>query len=208
MPGSAPVFVIDDDPAVLELLGALLATAGFEVRTYPSASAFLEVERPVSGCLIIDVKMPEIGGLELQQRLQDIADLLPIIFVTAFPEIGQAVEAMKRGAVDFIAKPYDDEMLLAAVARALVRSKQARETAIARQQATTRLEALTAREREVLQKVAAGASSRMIAEELGISQRTVEVHRANMMHKAKAQNLAELLNLANLAGVLPVHAVR
>jgi len=196
------VYIVDDDPDVRESLSIRLKTAGYTTKAFATAREFLAGYVPGAGCLILDLHLPDIDGLELQRHLTDNSKALPVIVITAYPELAIAVEAMKLGALDFIAKPFDDEILLARVAQALEKSQAAFEDAILRSDARTRLESLTAREKQVLARVASGASSRMIASDLGISQRTVEVHRANIMHKAKVQNLAELLQLASWAGLL------
>ncbi|MCB1463297.1 MAG: response regulator transcription factor [Nitratireductor sp.] len=198
---TGPVYVIDDDPDVRDSLRVRLETAGYDVRLYETASAFLKEYEPGVGCLILDLHLTDISGLELQRLLKERSETLPVIMVTAYPELAKAVEAMKLGAFDFIEKPFDDQVLLAGIEQALVRSERDREMAAMRDEAVARLESLTARERDVLVRVFSGASSRSIAKTLGISQRTVEVHRANIMRKVNVQNLAELLQLASRAGL-------
>ena len=196
MSNSQVVHVIDDDAAVRQSLAFLLKTAGFAVRVHDSATAFLEVlPAAQAGCIVTDVRMPELDGLELQRRLQARKVSLPVIVITGHGDIALAVEAMKAGAVDFIEKPFDDEVLLGAIRSALARrardiGEEARLAAI-----RGRLERLSAREREVLDRLVAGKPNKIIAHELGISPRTVEVYRAKVMTKMRADSLSELVRM-------------
>ena len=204
MPGSAVVHLIDDDDAVRQSLAFLLGTAGLAVRTYDSAVAFLNALPGVqAGCIVTDIRMPEIDGLELQRRLNDMKLGLPVIVITGHGDVPLAVEAMKAGAVDFIEKPFDDEALLAAVRTALDRQArdERRESELA--EIRTRLESLSARERQVLEGLVAGLPNKTIAYDLDISPRTVEVHRANVMTKMQAGSLSELVRMALVVGALP-----
>ena len=202
MPSSAVVHLIDDDDAVRQSLAFLLGTAGLAVRTYDSAVAFLNALPGVqAGCIVTDIRMPEIDGLELQRRLNDMKLGLPVIVITGHGDVPLAVEAMKAGAVDFIEKPFDDEALLAAVRTALDRQArdERRESELA--EIRTRLESLSARERQVLEGLVAGLPNKTIAYDLDISPRTVEVHRANVMTKMQAASLSDLVRMALLAGI-------
>ena len=204
MPSNSVVHLIDDDDAVRQSLAFLLGTAGLAVRTYDSAVAFLNALPTVqAGCIVTDIRMPEIDGLELQRRLNDMKLGLPVIVITGHGDVPLAVEAMKAGAVDFIEKPFDDEALLAAVRTALDRQArdERRESELA--EIRTRLESLSARERQVLEGLVAGLPNKTIAYDLNISPRTVEVHRANVMTKMQATSLSDLVRMALLAGIGP-----
>lgn len=191
------VHVIDDDADVRQSLAFLLTTAGFTVRVHESAVAFLAVLAEArEGCVVTDIRMPQMNGLELQRRLGELKAGLPVIVMTGHGDVPLAVEAMKAGAVDFIEKPFDDEVLLSAVRAALAR--RARESA---RDALTleirdRFKRLSEREREVLDRLVAGKANKMIAFELGISPRTVEIYRANVMTKMQADSLSELVRMA------------
>jgi two-component system response regulator FixJ len=195
------VHVIDDDEAMRESLSFLLDTAGFAARTYESAVAFLDQAHDLApGCIVTDVRMPEMNGLELVRRLKERGVGLPVIVITGHGDVPLAVEAMKAGVIDFLEKPFDDEALLQAVRSAV--DAQARDS---QQQAEKRrfegmLEGLSPREQEVLRGVIAGKANKIIAFELGISPRTVEVYRANVMTKTGAAGLSELVRMALLAG--------
>jgi two-component system, LuxR family, response regulator FixJ len=203
MPDESLVHVIDDDDAVRDSLKFLLTAAGIEVRTYVSAKAFLDtLANSVSGCVITDVRMPEMSGIELLQRIQEMQLALPVIVITGHGDVPLAVEAMKIGAVDFLEKPFDDEVLLAAV-RAALRRKGAEDGREAeRRQLIERIEALSRRERQVLDGLVAGHPNKIIAFDLGISPRTVEIYRANLMTKMQAASLSDLVRMALIAGLL------
>lgn len=195
-----PVYIVDDDKDLSDSLKIRLEANDLEVRTFATASAFMSEQITDGGCVVLDLRLPDLNGLEVQRWLAARFEALPVIIVTAFANVSVAIQAMKLGAFDFIEKPFESEELVTAVFRALARSEKVHEVAALREEAESRLDSLTARESEVLARVFSGASSRMIAEALGISQRTVEVHRANIMRKLQVQNLAELLRLASRAG--------
>jgi two-component system, LuxR family, response regulator FixJ len=197
------VHVIDDDDAVRESLSFLLRTARMEVRTYESAAAFLSGLANVrSGCIITDVRMPEISGIDLLRRLKELGVGIPVIVITGHGDVQLAVEAMKIGAVDFIEKPFDDELLLIAVKSALNRSgKDARQQA-ERAELHDKFSVLSTREREVLEGLVAGKPNKIIAFDLGISPRTVEIYRAHVMTKMDAGSLSELVRMALIARLL------
>jgi two-component system response regulator FixJ len=201
MPSSAVVHVIDDDADVRQSLAFLLSAAGLAVRVHESAVAFLQVLPEVEeGCVITDIRMPQVDGLELQRRLRDLRSGLPVIVMTGHGDVPLAVEAMKGGAVDFIEKPFDDEVLLSAVRAALAwRARQSDRDARA-VEIEARIRRLSDREREVLDRLVAGKANKVIAYELGISPRTVEVYRANVMTKMQADSLSELVRMALLDG--------
>jgi two-component system response regulator FixJ len=195
------VHVIDDDEAVRRSLVLLLASAGHATRSYASAEEFLDdVDPDEPGCAVIDVRMPGMGGLELQRRLNASGWNLPAVIVTGHADVALAVRAMKEGAVDFIEKPYTGDDMLRAVAGALARSADARQHRAAAELAAARIATLTSREREVLSRLIEGRPNKMIAHELGISPRTVEIHRANVMEKLDCRNLAAVVRLALTAG--------
>lgn len=198
------VFVVDDDAAVLRSLRRLLASAGFEVVAFDSPQAFLEgLGGDASGCVVLDYAMPGLNGLELQQALGARGSSLPVIFLTGRGDIPTSVRAMKGGAVDFLTKPVDGEVLLAAVRQAIGRDRSRREERAASAEMRRRLATLTARELEVLRHVVAGRLNKQIAAELGTVEKTVKVHRARAMEKMRARSLAELVRLAERAGLEP-----
>jgi len=201
LPSSQIVHVIDDDADVRHSLSFLLSTAGLAVQVHESAVAFLKMLPGVEGgCIVTDVRMPGMDGIELQRRLQSQKNTIPVIVMTGHGDIALAVEAMKAGAVDFIEKPFDDEVLIAAIKSALARKRQqsALDPATARVQ--ERLKLLSERERQVLDGLVAGKPNKIIAYDLGISPRTVEIYRANVMTKMQADSLSALVRMALLAG--------
>jgi two-component system response regulator FixJ len=203
MPGEAVVHVVDDDVAVRQSLSFLLASDGLPVRLHESASAFLEsVKEPASGCVVTDVRMPGIDGIELIRRLKARGFMLPVIVMTGHADVPLAVEAMKEGALDFIEKPFDDELLLSSVHAALQRQERNARRDSQAGEVQVRLSSLTEREREVLDGLIAGKANKVIAHDLGISPRTVEIYRANVMRKMKAGSLSELVRMAVLVGAI------
>ena len=197
------VHVIDDDEAVRQSVEFLLRTSGLSARTYGSAAAFLAALATIdSGCVITDVRMPEISGIDLLRRLAERRVTLPVIVITGHGDVPLAVEAMKAGAVDFIEKPFDDELLLRSVRFALNRSRENAERESERAELDGRIATLTNRERDVLDGLVAGKPNKIIAFDLSISPRTVEIYRANLMTKMQAASLSELVRMALLAGVM------
>jgi two-component system, LuxR family, response regulator FixJ len=194
------VHVIDDDESARESLTFLLETADFRVRTYDSGKAFLDtVPGMEAGCVITDVWMPEIGGLEIVRSLKKLKLDIPVIVITGHSDVPLAVEAMKVGAADFIEKPYDGEALLAAVRSALSAQRADAQRDGERARIQERLAALSPRERQVLEGLVAGHPNKTIAHELGISSRTVEIYRANVMAKMQATSLSHLVRMALIA---------
>ena len=194
------VHVVDDDAAVRGSLQFLLESAGLTVLTYARAEVFLAVAPTLSvGCVLTDVRMPGLGGLELQQHLQALGVLAPVIVMTGHGDIPTAVQAMKDGAVDFLEKPFDDERLIDAVRHALATSEALHAADTTTKAAASRLASLTPREREVLQGLVAGRSNKEIAVELGASPRTIEVHRMRVMEKLQVRSLPELVRLVQAA---------
>lgn len=199
MPAERTVHVVDDDPAIRRSLEQLLDAAGFKVVSYDTPLAFLDaVSDLVPGCVLLDIKMPGMDGLELQALMQQANASTPVVVMTGQGDVQSAVRAMKAGAVDFLEKPYSDESLMNAIESALAgvdRPNVHRET----DEAVTRIAALSPREREVLDALVAGRPNKIIAFDLGISVRTVEVHRARMMERLGVRQLAEAVRLAVIA---------
>jgi FixJ family two-component response regulator len=190
------VFIIDDDDAVRDAMGMLCESADLAYAAYASGIAFLEhYHADMAGCLVLDIRMPGMSGLELQQHLIDRHSLLPIIFITGHGDLPMAVEAMRRGAADFMRKPVKEDDLLQRIHSVVQDAAQSRARVSGRQRMRRRLELLSEREREVFTGVTDGVSNKVIASELGISQRTVEVHRANLMEKLGAGSLAQLVRI-------------
>lgn len=190
------VHVIDDDAAMRDSLSFLLESADLNAKTYESAVVFLEhVKGLEPGCIVTDVRMPEMSGLELIQRLKTLGVGLPIIVMTGHADVPLAIEAMKAGVHDFIEKPFDDEALLTAIRAALAQAEDQAQRSDELAQIRARLESLSTREREVLQGLVAGHANKVIAYDLGISPRTVEIYRANVMTKMGASSLSELVRM-------------
>jgi two-component system response regulator FixJ len=204
MPAEASiVHVIDDDEAARDSLAFMLGTAKINVKTYDSATAFLAVASNVkSGCIITDVRMPEISGIDLLRRLKELKVGVPVIVVTGHGDVPLAVEAMKIGAAEFLEKPFDDEVLLNAVRSALNKQNTDSKRQAERADIDSRLAALSNRERDVLQGLVFGLANKQIAFNLGISPRTVEIYRANLMTKMQASSLSDLVRMALVAGIL------
>jgi two-component system, LuxR family, response regulator FixJ len=203
------IYVIDDDDAVRQSLEFLLKTAGITVRGFESAKAFLEVLPDIrSGCIITDVRMPEISGIDLLRRVKEREIDIPVIVITGHGDISLAVEAMKIGAADFLEKPFDDDQLLAAVRATLNKDADAARHNAELSDIHDKLAALSKRERQVLDGLVAGSANKNIAFDLGISPRTVEIYRANLMTKMAANSLSDLVRMAMLAGILGDSAKR
>jgi two-component system response regulator FixJ len=201
MPEPAAVHVIDDDEAVRHSLAFLLDCAGIRARTYDSALAFLNVVGGLrSGCILTDVRMPDLDGLALQQKLLEMGVRLPVIVMTGHGDVPIAVQALKAGAVVFIEKPFDDEALVAAIRSALETSLRTQEREKEVEDIAARLATLTPRERQVLERLVAGQPNKTIAFDLGASPRTVEVHRARVMEKMGARSFSELVRMAVSVG--------
>jgi two-component system response regulator FixJ len=197
------VYVIDDDDAVRQSLEFLLRTAGFTVRSFESAKAFLEIMPELrSGCIITDVRMPGISGIDLLRRVKELGVDIPVIMITGHGEISLAVEAMKIGAADFLEKPFDDDQLLAALRSTLSRDAGLAERNAELTKIHEKLATLSNRERQVLEGLVAGSANKTIAFDLGISPRTVEIYRANLMTKMAANSLSDLVRMAMMAGIM------
>jgi FixJ family two-component response regulator len=188
--------VVDDDEAVRDSLGMLLESVGLEVELFGSATEFLDRFHTASpGCLVLDVRLPGMSGLELQKELAARGAELPIVFITGHGDVPMAVGAMQEGAVDFLEKPFKEQELLDRVSRALLESSRRRHLSGETSAIARRLETLTPRERQVLELVVEGAPNKVIASRLGASQRTIEIHRANVMKKMQADSLAQLVRM-------------
>ncbi len=201
MSTDAVVHVIDDDDAVRQSLAFLLRSAKLEAQTYETAMAFLKALPNIrSGCVVTDVRMPEMSGVELLHRLRELGIGMPVIVITGHGDVPLAVEAMKSGAADFLEKPFDDEVLLASVRSALRHRERDAKRDAEQAEFRERLATLSKREREVLEGLVAGKPNKTIAFDLGISPRTVEIYRANVMTKMKAVSLSELVRMTLIAG--------
>jgi len=199
----AIVHVIDDDEAIRQSLAFLLQAAKLEVKTYASAMAFLDaLPDAAANCVITDIRMPGMSGVELLRRLKELKIGVPVIVITGHGDVALAVEAMKAGAVDFLEKPFDDDVLLASVQSALKRQDGETKRHTERLEIERRLAGLSNRERDVLGGLVAGRANKQIAFDLGISPRTVEIYRANLMNKMKAGSLSDLVRMALIVGIV------
>ncbi len=191
------VFVVDDEPTVCASVKRLVRSVGIEVQTYSSAQEFLRGKRPdVPGCLVLDVRLPDLSGLDLQQELAKANITLPIIFVTGHGDIPMSVRAMKAGAVEFLTKPFREQELLEAIQHGIQQHRTLREQRAEIFDLQCRYESLTLREREVFPLVAGGWLNKQVASQLGASEKTIKVHRSQVMHKMKAESLADLIRMA------------
>ena len=190
------VFVVDDEPAICLSLQRLLRSVGLEAQTFPSAQEFLGVKRPDGpGCLVLDVRLPGLSGLDLQQELLDAKVDLPIIFITGHGDIPMTVRAMKAGAVEFLTKPFRDQDLIDAIQHGIEKHRAVRQERAKVNEFKTLYDSLTAREREVFSLVAQGLLNKQIAAQLGVAEKTIKVHRGQVMHKMKAESLADLVRI-------------
>jgi two-component system response regulator TtrR len=194
----ATVFVIDDDPAIRDSMRWLIEAAGFNVKIYASAREFLKKLSPSQrGCLVLDVRMPEINGLELQRLLSEKNNPLPIIFISAHGNVPDAVNALHEGAIDFLTKPFDSQLLLKRIQSSIDLDQKRYEAKQKQEEIAARLAQLTSRERQVMDLIVRGKANKVVAAELGISTKTVEIHRARVMEKLKVRNLADLIYLTH-----------
>ncbi|WP_417565636.1 response regulator FixJ [Marinobacter sp.] len=190
------VYVVEDDEAVRDSLELLLKSDGKPVKPYESATAFLkDYSDKMAGCIVLDIRMPGMDGMELQKKLNEKHSILPIIFVTGHGDVPMAVDAMKEGAVDFIQKPYREEALLEKIEAALKQDQEQRKSLDEKQEIIRRIKSLTPREHEIMDRMIAGQANKVIAIELEISQRTVEIHRSRVMHKMGTHSLAHLVRM-------------
>jgi FixJ family two-component response regulator len=200
---SAPtVYVVDDDPDVLKAIERLLESTGLSVSTFSSPHQFLEsYDRNAPGCLVLDLALPGLSGLELQQLLEQQASQLPIVFLTGHGDIATSVQAMKHGAADFLTKPVDDTALIAAIHEGLARDQALRRARLEQERVAKCLGTLTERERQVLELIVAGRLNKQIAAELGTAEKTIKFHRGNLMRKMDVRVVADLVRLAERAGI-------
>jgi FixJ family two-component response regulator len=206
--GEARVFVVDDDQSVRMSLANLLATEDYAVETFANAAEYLaRVPHPGSACLVLDVQLPGLGGLALQQQLSEEGRTEQVVFITGHGDIPMGIGAMKRGAIDFLPKPFRDDELLSAVAQALTRSAEDCQRRIEVVETRSRIAKLTPREFEVFRLVIAGRLNKEIGAALGVTLRTVKTHRARVMQKIRVVSVAELVRLAQKAGVVPAEHV-
>lgn len=193
---AATVYVVDDDDGMRRALSLLLNTVGYKTAAFASPKEFLDKFKPnTGGCLVLDIRMPGMSGLELQQHLNRMGSLLPVIFVTGHGDVPMAVQAMKEGAFEFLQKPFRDQDLLDRINHALEQDKEIRSTLARRADVLRRFESLTPREKEVMAMVVDGVANKVIAVDLGLSERTVEIHRAKVMEKMGARSVAHLVKL-------------
>lgn len=193
------VYVVEDDEAVRDSLQLLLKTEGYKVASFPEATSFLEAWSPdMNGCIVLDIRMPGMSGMELQKELVSRGSELPIIFVTGHGDVPLAVEAMQLGAVDFVQKPYRDQELLEKIRKAMELDAQRQELRVEKQEIQRRMDTLTPREREIMEMMIDGNANKVIAIDLNISQRTVEIHRSRVMQKMGTHSLAQLVRMVML----------
>jgi two-component system, LuxR family, response regulator FixJ len=195
-PAIPTVRIVDDDQSIRRAMELLMKSVGLPCRIYQSANSIIDDYSPEwRGCLVLDIRMPGMSGLELRERLSTLGSTLPVIFITGYGDIPMAIEAIRNGAFDFIEKPFRDQELLERIAAAMQADDQSRQERTAAKKISDRLSRLTPREREVFDLVVQGKANKLIAHELGVSQRTVEIHRARVMTKMEARSLAELVRM-------------
>jgi FixJ family two-component response regulator len=203
MTGEPTVYVVDDDPSVLRAIGRLLRLE-FAVEAFDSPSAFLDALRPETpGCILLDLALPGVSGLELQERLIAAGCMQPVVFLSGHGSVRTSVQAMRAGALDFIEKPWENDTLLNTVRRALARDREMRARRAASDSIARRIASLTPRESEVFRHVIAGRLNKQIAARLGTAEKTIKVHRARVMHKMSVRSVAELTRVAEIVGIRP-----
>lgn len=192
----ATVFIVDDDSAIRDSMSMLMKTIGLKSQSFSSAKLFLEHYDPAEqGCLVLDVRMPGMSGLELQEALNERQAILPVIFITGHGDVPMAVDAIKNGAADFIQKPFRDQDLIDRINMAIENDQKFRSQLTRKQELKERFESLTPREKEVLNQVVNGSANKVAAHELGVSQRTIEIHRSRVMEKMQARSVAQLVKM-------------
>jgi FixJ family two-component response regulator len=191
------VWIVDDDEAVCDSLRLLLKTVGLQAQAFPDGKSFLEkFDDELPGCVVVDLRMPGMSGLELQEALHRMHSMVPVIFITGHGTVDSAVHAMREGAIDFLQKPADDQELLDTIQRAIRLDRESRNSLSEREKLTARYEALTNREREVMALVVEGHANKVMAYDLGVSERTIEIHRSRVMKKMNANSLPHLVRMA------------
>lgn len=201
------VFVIDDDAGLREALAALFRSVGLQVKLFASAAEFRQISLPdVPSCLVLDIRLPELGGLDFQAELAKANIQIPIVFMTGHGDIPMSVRAMKAGAVEFLTKPFRDQDMLDAVQLAIEQNRKQREDATATRKLKVNFETLSPREQQIMGLIATGLMNKQIAAEIGVSEITVKVHRGNVMRKMGAKSIAELVRMADALGVRPKSA--
>lgn len=202
MSSEATVYVVDDDEAIRHSLSLLIGAVGFNVRVFPDAASFLDSFDPaLRGCIVADLSMPGMDGLEMQERLNALSCHMPIIFLSGHGDVPAAVRALQKGAVDFLEKPFNPKLLLERIEQAIRTDTELSAAAKKAAEISARVARLTAREREIMSLVVDGKSSKVIALDLGISERTVELHRARMMKKMSARSVADLVRMISDTGI-------
>lgn len=197
MTGQQTVYVVDDDAAMRKSLRWLVESVGLKVETYSSATEFLDAVKPsMHGCIVLDVRMPGLSGLDLQEQLKKDQVTMPVIIITGHADVPMAVRALKSGAYDFIEKPFNDQVLLERVQKALESGEEERVIEERRRMIDGRIDTLTPRERQVMEMVVNGMANKQVAAELGLSEKTIEVHRKHVMDKMQAGNVADLIRMA------------
>ena len=200
----ATVFIVDDDHSARSGLACLLGAEGYRTRSFGSADEFLATDPPEQpGCLVLDVRLPGLSGLDLQGALTQTERIVPIVFITGHGNVPMSVQAMKSGAVDFLQKPFEEDQLLAAIERALARCRAARAERTERMVVQRRFDMLTPRERQVLGLVVAGRLNKQIAADLGAAEKTIKIHRGRVMRKMEASSVAELVRMSQRIGIQP-----
>lgn len=200
------VFVVDDDATLRDMIRMMAESDGYEVRDFIDAASFLETfDADQPGCLVLDIRMPGMSGLALQDELIKRKALIPIIFITGHGDVEMAVECIQKGALDFLEKPFREAKLLEKIEQALLSDQQSREELAEKSLVQQRLDSLTAREKEIMHLVAQGCANKVIAIDLGIAQGTVEIHRSRVMHKLGVRSVAQLMRLLLVAGLLEDH---
>jgi FixJ family two-component response regulator len=203
VPGTnATIYIVDDNPSVRKALSRMFRSLNYDVEVFPSAKQFLQIDpNGHPACVVLDVRMPRMSGLDLQNELADLGSDLPIVFITGHGDIDMAVKAMKDGAVDFLPKPFDDQDLIDSVERALLHHREVRETTQVRREIEEREARLTPREHEVFERVVKGMLNKQIGFELGTKEKTIKVHRGRVMEKMEAESLADLVRMAGRLGI-------
>ncbi|MFM2480662.1 response regulator transcription factor [Celerinatantimonas sp. YJH-8] len=201
-PSKPLIYIVDDDPSIRDMIELMIDSVGYEYRSFEDANSFLAGFEDVHGCLLLDIRMPGMSGMMLQERLNERRVMIPIIFITGHGDITMAVEAMQRGAFDFMEKPFREFDLLSKIEKALAQDQQNRLDLTMQQEISERIDSLTKREKEVMGLVAKGLANKVIAIDLNIAQGTVEIHRSRIMSKMKARSLAHLMRMLMVAGEL------